>query len=121
MSNIKSNKSSAPVIDAPVEAQDAPVQDGAATAPEAQQAHGVEALALAVGATSKDVRRWLRAQTREALGRAGAQDVLPGKGGRYAFTPADVEALARAYGASKAQRGTRAPAAAIMAALAPVE
>lgn len=76
---------------------------------------GVEALAEATGASSKDVRRWLRAQARDA----GAGDVLPGKGGRYAFTQAHVEALARAYGASKARKGTSAPAEAIVSALAP--
>lgn len=86
---------------------------------EAPSGVGVAALAAAVGASQKDVRRWLRAQTRDALGRAGAADVLPGKGGRYAFTPEDVEALARAYGASKGAKGTRAPAAAILAAITP--
>jgi hypothetical protein len=64
--------------------------------------YGVEALAEATGASSKDVRRWLRAQAREA----GAGDVLPGKGGRYAFDAPTIEALARAYGASKARKGT---------------
>lgn len=84
---------------------------------QAQTFYGVEALAEATGASSKDVRRWLRSQAREA----GAGDVLPGKGGRYAFSADHVEALARAYGASKARKGTTAPGAAIVAALAPVE
>lgn len=93
----------APAVDAPVEAPQAPMHVG------------VEALAAAIGATPKDVRRWLRAQTREALGRAGAAEALPGKGGRYAFTAAHVEALAGAYAASKARKGTQAPASAIVA------
>lgn len=82
---------------------------------QAQATHyGVEAIAEAAGASAKDVRRWLRAQAREA----GAGDVLPGKGGRYAFAPEHVEALARAYAAGKARKGTTLPGAAIMAALA---
>lgn len=96
-------------------------------APEAQAqastsegAFGIEALAEACGATPKDVRRWLRAQTREAMG-AQAKDALPGKGGRYAFTSAHVSALAQAYASSKARKGTLAPASAILAALAPVQ
>lgn len=114
MSKPQSKPQSAPAVEAQ-ESVSAPQ-----SAPEsAPQGVGVEALASAVGASQKDVRRWLRAQTREALGRAGAADVLPGKGGRYAFTPAHVEALARAYGASKASKGTTAPATAILAALAP--
>lgn len=77
--------------------------------------YGVEALAEATGATSKDVRRWLRSQAREA----GAADVLPGKGGRYAFDAATVEALAQAYGASKARKGTTEAGRMIAARLAP--
>ena len=96
--------------------QDSNVEAPAVDAPvEAPMHVGVEALAAAIGATPKDVRRWLRAQTREALGRAGAAEALPGKGGRYAFTAAHVEALAGAYAASKARKGTQAPASAIVA------
>lgn len=98
----------------------AQAQDSTTTgAPEAQAQsfYGVEALAEATGASAKDVRRWLRAQAREA----GAGDVLPGKGGRYAFSATHVEALARAYGASKARKGTTGAADAIMAALTPAE
>lgn len=117
MSNSTSKASKAP--EAIVEAPEAPAEAIVEAPAEAPVGVGVEALASAVGASPKDVRRWLRAQTREALGKAGAAEALPGKGGRYAFTPADVEALARAYGASKASKGTRAPASAILAALAP--
>jgi hypothetical protein len=92
--------------------QDSKAQDVKAQ-PEAQTFYGVEALAEATGASAKDVRRWLRSQAREAQ----AGDSLPGKGGRYAFSKAHVEALARAYGASKARKGTIAPADAIVAAL----
>lgn len=93
------------------------------TAPEAapveaapEGALSVADVAEAAGVTQKDMRRWLRAQARHA----GAGDVLPGKGGRYAFTPGQAEAIVSAYGRSKAQRGTSAPAEAILAALAPV-
>lgn len=87
---------------APVEAQ-------------AQATYGVEALVEATGASAKDVRRWLRAKAREAQ----AGDALPGKGGRYAFTPEGVEALARAYVTSKARKGSTLAGEAIMAALTP--
>lgn len=85
------------------------------TAPvQAEATHyGIGALVEATGAAPKDVRRWLRAQTRLA----GAGDMLPGKGGRYAFTAEHVEALAKAYSTSKARKGTSAPAAAIVSAL----
>lgn len=82
---------------------------------QAQTFYGVEALAEATGASSKDVRRWLRSQAREA----GAGDVLPGKGGRYAFDAPTVEALAQAYGASKARKGTAEAGRIIAARLAP--
>ena len=102
---------------APVKAPEAPaVTEAPAEAP--QGALSVADVAEAAGVTSKDLRRWLRAQTREALGRNGAAEVLPGKGGRYAFTPEQAQALVSAYGRSKAQRGTQAPAAAILSALA---
>lgn len=102
MSNVKSN---APVVTAaPVEAQ--PV--GALSASQ---------VAEMAGAAPKDFRRWMRAQARSA----GAGDALPGKGGRYAYTQAQAEAIVKAYGTSKARKGTSAPAAAILAALAPSE
>lgn len=104
------------------QAQDStPEAEGAPVAPEAQESatETVESIAAAVGATPKDVRRWLRAQTRGALGKAGAADVLPGKGGRYAFTPSQAQAITALYGARKATAGTQAPALAILAALAP--
>lgn len=116
--NSNSKGAEAPVENVAPEAPEAPAE-AVVEAPQAPVGVGVEALASAVGASPKDVRRWLRAQTREALGKAGAAEALPGKGGRYAFTPEDVQALARAYGASKASKGTRAPASAILAALAP--
>lgn len=94
--------------------------DTQAQAQAQEGAFGIEALAEACGATPKDVRRWLRAQTRDALG-AQAKDALPGKGGRYAFTSAHVSALAQAYTQAKARKGTLAPASAILAALAPVQ
>jgi hypothetical protein len=84
-----------------------------ASAPEAQGALSVADVAEQAGVSQKDMRRWLRAQARNA----GAGDVLPGKGGRYAFTAEQASALVSAYGRSKAQRGTSAPAAAILAAL----
>lgn len=87
-------------------------------APEAQaqeQHFGIEALIEATGATGKDVRRWLRGQTRLA----GAGDTLPGKGGRYAFTGAQVALIAQAYTSAKARKGTTAPAQALAAFLAP--
>jgi len=74
---------------------------------------GIEALVEATGANAKDVRRWIRAQARAV----GAGDTLPNKGGRYAFTEAQVAALARAYAASKARKGTNATAQALMSAL----
>lgn len=81
---------------------------------------GVEALAEAVGATQKDVRRWLRAQTRAAAATPQeAAEALPGKGKRYAFTDEQVQALAALYGARKGAAGTQAPASLILAALAP--
>lgn len=86
------------------------------SAPEAQGAISVAMLAEEAGVSSKDMRRWLRAQARNA----GAGEALPGKGGRYAFTPEQAQALVSAYGRSKAQRGTHAPAEAILAALSPV-
>lgn len=93
-------KQTAKAIEAPV--QDAPVQH-----------YGIEALIEATGANGKDVRRWLRSQAK-AL---DVSDTLPGKGGRYAFTAAHVEALAKAYSTSKARKGTSAPADAIVSAL----
>lgn len=88
----------------------------------AAQALGTEALCDAIGGnvSPKDVRRWLRAATREALGRAGAAEILPGRGGAYAFTAEQVESLARAYrtrtGAAPKRAG--APASVILDALA---
>lgn len=95
--------------------------ESATEAPEAQEqaTETVESIASAVGATPKDVRRWLRAQTRATLGKAGAADVLPGKGGRYAFTPTQAQQIGALYGTRKAQAGTQAPALAILSALAP--
>ena len=110
-------KASAPqaskATQAPV--QDAPVQDAPVSAPQdaPEGALSVADVAEAAGVSQKDMRRWLRAQARQA----GAGDVLPGKGGRYAFTPAQAQALVSAYGRSKAQRGTQAPAQAILSAL----
>ncbi len=105
----------APVVTAPVSLVkvDAPV---APVAPVESSAFGVQALADAVGASPKDVRRWLRSQTRSTLGRAGAADVLPGKGGRYAFTQDDIDAYARAYGRAKGAKGTRLAASLILGA-----
>lgn len=112
---------------APQDVQD--VQDGAVQeqdvteapeAPEATQeaqgAYSVAALAERVGASQKDVRRWLRARVREA----GRGDVLPGKGGRYAFDGATLDALARAYGATKGAKGTTAPGLLLASLFAPV-
>ena len=76
-------------------------------------AYGIQALVEATGAQAKDVRRWLRSQVRHI----GAGDTLPGKGGRYAFTSAQVSALASAYAASKARKGTTASAEALTASL----
>lgn len=99
-----------------VKAQSAPEQSAPqASAPEAQGALSVADVAEQAGVTQKDMRRWLRAQARNA----GAGDALPGKGGRYAFTPEQASAIVSAYGRSKAQRGTSAPAEAILAALTP--
>lgn len=97
-------KASAPKV-APVESAPESAPEGALT---------VADVAEQAGVTSKDMRRWLRAQARQA----GAGEALPGKGGRYAFTPEQASALVSAYGRSKAQRGTHAPGAAILAALA---
>ena len=83
----------------------------ASDAPEG--AYGIAALVEATGAQAKDVRRWLRANVK-AIGKA---DTLPGKGGRYAFTSAQVTALAGAYAASKARKGTTARAEALTASL----
>lgn len=89
-------------------------QDVPAVEAQAQAQHfGIEALVEATGAPAKDVRRWLRAQARNA----GAGEALPGKGGRYAFTAAHIEALAGAYAKGKARKGTAAPADAITKAL----
>ena len=96
----KAPESQAPVTDEP-------------KAPEG--ALSVADVAEQAGVSQKDMRRWLRAQARNA----GAGDALPGKGGRYAFTPEQASALVSAYGRSKAQRGTQAPAQAILSALAP--
>lgn len=87
---------------------------------EAPKALTVEDIASAVGASPKDVRRWLRKQTRAAASSAAeAREALPGKGGRYAFTQAQAQALIGAYGRSKGAVGTQAPALLILAALAP--
>jgi len=91
----------------------APEASAPTVAPEAQGALSVADVAEQAGVSQKDMRRWLRAQARNA----GAGDALPGKGGRYAFTPEQASALVSAYGRSKAQRGTTAPGAAILAAL----
>lgn len=85
---------------------------------EAQASEGagvlsVEALASRLNVTPKDVRRWLRSQAKAAQ----ASDTLPGKGGRYAFTEAQAQALCSAYGRTKAAKGTHAPAQAIIEAL----
>lgn len=77
------------------------------------KALSVEALAVRLNVTPKDVRRWLRSQAKQAK----AQDTLPGKGGRYAFTPEQAEAIVRLYGATKQAKGTTAPASAIIEAL----
>lgn len=76
---------------------------------------GITALVEATGANGKDIRRWLRSATKAV----GAGDTLPGKGGRYAFTPDQVDALAAAYRAGKARQGSNAAATALTAALAP--
>lgn len=98
---VKAKSKSAPQ-DTPAPVEDAP-----------QGALSVADIAEQAGVSSKDMRRWLRAQARHA----GAGDALPGKGGRYAFTPEQASAIVGAYGRSKAQRGTNAPATAILAAL----
>lgn len=103
MSNVKASKAQDTT-----QAQAQEAQEGTLSASD------VAALA---GVSAKDLRRWMRTQARSA----GAGDALPGKGGRYAYTQAQAEAIARAYGASKASKGTQAPAAAILAALSPVE
>jgi hypothetical protein len=90
-------------------AQDSAPQDAPQ---EAQGALSVAHLAEQAGVSQKDMRRWLRAQARNA----GAGDVLPGKGGRYAFTGEQAALIVAAYGRSKATRGTLAPAAALVAA-----
>ena len=95
--------------------EQAPAEAPAEATSEAQGALSVADVAEQAGVSQKDMRRWLRAQARNV----GAGDALPGKGGRYAFTPEQASALVSAYGRSKAQRGTQAPAAAILAALAP--
>jgi hypothetical protein len=97
---------------APVKAEAPAVPTEAPKAPEG--ALSVADVAEQAGVSQKDMRRWLRAQARNA----GAGDALPGKGGRYAFTPEQAAAIVGAYGRSKAQRGTQAPAAAILSALA---
>jgi len=79
----------------------------------AEGAYGIQALVEATGAQAKDVRRWLRAQVKGI----GAGDTLPGKGGRYAFTSAQVTALASAYASSKARKGSTASAEALTASL----
>jgi hypothetical protein len=76
-------------------------------------AYGIAALVEATGAQAKDVRRWLRSQVKSI----GAGDTLPGKGGRYAFTSAQVSALAGAYAQAKARKGTTASAEALTASL----
>lgn len=92
------------------------VETPAVKAPEAPQgALSVADVAEQAGVSQKDMRRWLRAQARNA----GAGEALPGKGGRYAFTAEQASAIVGAYGRSKAQRGTQAPAEAILAALTP--
>lgn len=97
--------------------QEAPVEAPVTEAPKAPEGTlSVSDVAEAAGVTSKDLRRWLRAQARNA----GAGDALPGKGGRYAFTVEQAGAIVGAYGRSKASKGTQAPAVAILAALAPV-
>jgi transposase-like protein len=92
-------------------AQDVTPEQEAPKAPES--ALSVADVAEQAGVTSKDMRRWLRAQARNA----GAGDALPGKGGRYAFTAEQAGAIVGAYGRSKASKGTQAPAVAILAAL----
>lgn len=104
----KSKPSGRPTDDSPE--ANAPTE---APTSEAQGALTVADIAEQAGVTSKDMRRWLRAQARNA----GAGEALPGKGGRYAFTPEQASAIVGAYGRSKAQRGTNAPAEAILAAL----
>ena len=91
-----------------------------------QATHGVDSIVEAIkarpqgaGVTGKDVRRWLRTNVRAVATPEQAREALPGKGGRYAFTAAQVEAFARAYVTRKAQQGTNAPASILMAALAP--
>lgn len=96
-------------------ASKAPEQAPTVTPEAPQGALSVADVAEQAGVSQKDMRRWLRAQARHA----GAGDALPGKGGRYAFTPEQASAIVGAYGRSKATRGTQAPAAAILAALAP--
>lgn len=100
----RARKVTTPTVEAP-----APVEQEAPAG-----ALSVADVAEQAGVTQKDMRRWLRAQARHA----GAGDALPGKGGRYAFTPEQASAIVGAYGRSKATRGTQAPAAAILAALA---
>lgn len=92
-------------------AQNKTTAPAVADAPEG--AYGIQALVEATGAPAKDVRRWLRAQVRHI----GAGDTLPGKGGRYAFTSAQVSALASAYAQAKARKGTTASAEALTASL----
>lgn len=96
-------------------AQDKSTETKATKAPVEAKALSVEALAERLSVTPKDVRRWLRSQAKAAK----ATDTLPGKGGRYAFTEAQAEALCSAYGRTKAAKGTHAPAEAIIAALTP--
>lgn len=106
-------KSTTPKAPRKMAAPKAPAKAPEQAAPEG--ALSVADVAEQAGVTSKDLRRWLRSQARSA----GAGEALPGKGGRYAFTPEQAGAIVSAYGRSKAQRGTQAPAQAILAALAP--
>lgn len=92
-------------------APQAPVNTGAKTL-------GTEALAEACGVGAKEIRRWLRGMTRDIVGRAAASELLPGRGGAYAFSPNEVEALARAFRTRGARKATSAPATAILDGLA---
>lgn len=119
----------APEQEAPVQAPQAP-QEGEQEAPqgegqgeaqegvsegEAQATYSASEVAAMAGASAKDFRRWMRASVRAI----GAGDALPGKGGRYAYSEQEAQALALAYGRATKAKGTRAPASLLLAALAP--
>lgn len=104
------------VTEAP-EAPQAPAEAPSTEAPSTEAQEGTvtpQAIAEALGIDAKAWRRWYRTQARQALGREGAADVLPGKGKRYGFAPAEAQALIVAYSRAKAHGGTSAGASSVL-------